>query len=275
MTRRKFIKLAGLGTVVVAGGYAVLEAKWCRVTRVSLAVPRLPAPFEGMTVAFLSDIHHGPFTPRSYVRDVVARTNALQPDIVALGGDYVHSAPEYIVPGVEELEKLKGKLGRFAVLGNHDHWEDAPMTKSALASAGIVEVTNTGSWVERGNARLRICGVGDLWTDHQDLDAALGSATDDDAVILLSHNPDYAETLTDRRVGLVLSGHTHGGQVIIPGFGAPVVPSKYGQKYLRGLVQGPSCRVFVTRGVGTVGPPVRFACRPEIVLLTLHAAQTA
>ena len=88
-------------------------------------------------------------------------------------------------------------------------------------------------------------------------------------LLLLSHNPDFVETIRDRRVGLVLSGHTHGGQIVLPGYGAPVVPSRYGQKYLYGLVQGPCCRVFVTRGVGTVTPPVRFHCRPEVVLITL------
>ena len=86
---------------------------------------------------------------------------------------------------------------------------------------------------------------------------------------LLSHNPDFVETIRDRRVGLVLSGHTHGGQIVLPGYGAPIVPSRYGQKYLYGLVQGPCCQVFVTRGVGTVTPPVRFLCRPEVVLITL------
>ena len=88
-------------------------------------------------------------------------------------------------------------------------------------------------------------------------------------MILLSHNPDFAETMRDRRVGLVLSGHTHGGQIVVPGWGAPIVPSLYGQKYLHGLVQGPASQVFITRGVGTISPPVRFLCRPEIVLITL------
>ena len=126
-----------------------------------------------------------------------------------------------------------------------------------------------GSGSTKARARLRICGVGDLWTDRQNLPAALGDATERDAVILLSHNPDFAETLEDRRVGLILSGHTHGGQVVLPGFGAPIVPSRYGQKYLHGLVQGPRSQVFISRGVGTVTPPIRFFCRPEIVLITL------
>lgn len=271
MTRRKVMKLgaAALGSMALGGGYAVLEAKWCRVLRIALKVPQLPTPFVGTTVAFLADIHHGPFVSQSYIQRIVAMTNALAPDLVLLGGDYVHRHPRYIGPGIAELGKLQSKLGRFGVLGNHDNWEDRITTKAALAASGITELTNTGVWLTRDGARLRICGVGDLWTDGQDLKAALGSASRDDAVILLSHNPDYVETLTDRRVGLVLSGHTHGGQVVVPGYGAPIVPSRYGQKYVRGLVHGPTCPVFITRGVGTVTPPVRFCCRPEVVLITL------
>jgi uncharacterized protein len=144
-----------------------------------------------------------------------------------------------------------------------------PLSRTALAKAKIPDLSNTGVWIERAGARLRICGVGDLWTDHQELAAALGDATESDAVLLLSHNPDFVETIRDRRVGLVLSGHTHGGQIIVPSYGAPIVPSRYGQKYLHGLVKGPHCPVFVTRGVGTVIPPIRFLCRPEVVLITL------
>ncbi|HEX8203285.1 MAG TPA: metallophosphoesterase, partial [Isosphaeraceae bacterium] len=246
-----------------------------RVVRVTLGVPNLPRAFVGSTIAFLSDIHHGPFVPLGYIRDVVSTVNALEPEVVALGGDYVHKHRKYITPGIAELGRLEAKLGRFAVLGNHDHWEGPEETRAALADAGIDVVTNAGVWLERGGQRLRICGVGDLWEDTQDIAAAVGSATDRDAVILLSHNPDFVEDLRDRRVGLVLSGHTHGGQAVLPGYGAPWAPTRYGTKYLRGLVQGPVSRVFVTRGVGTVGPPARFFCRPEIVSITLVAAPSS
>jgi predicted MPP superfamily phosphohydrolase len=200
---------------------------------------------------------------------VVELANSLKPDLIVLTGDFVSRSSRYIEPGIQALSKLEARIGQFAVLGNHDHWEDATASRQALREAGITLTDNRGTWLERGQSRLRICGVGDLWTDQQDPGAALGDATEKDAVIILSHNPDFAELLQDRRVSLMLSGHTHGGQVVIPGFGAPIVPSKYGQKYLYGLVQGPNCQVFVTRGVGTVSPPVRFLCRPEIVQITL------
>jgi predicted MPP superfamily phosphohydrolase len=272
MDRRKFLKYAGitsLGSVTVTGLYPFLEAKWCRVTRQTVALPNLPRPFRGTTLALISDVHHGPFVPLAYVRHVVETTNSLEPDLALLTGDFVSKSPRYIAPAIEALGKLRARMGRFSVLGNHDHWESAPASRQALDAAGIARVDNGGTWLERGGARLRVCGVGDLWTDRQHLPSALGDATDRDAVILLSHNPDFAEGLRDRRVGLILSGHTHGGQVIVPGYGAPIVPSRYGQKYLHGLVRGLSCQVFITRGVGTVTPPVRFLCRPEIVLITL------
>ncbi len=272
MNRRRIFKIAGvtaLGSVASTGIYPFLEAKWCRLVRRRITLPNLPQAFRGMTLALISDIHHGPFVPLAYVRDIVEIANSLEPDLVLLTGDYVSRHPRYIEPAIEALGKLRAHIGRFAVLGNHDHWESAPATRHALADVGISLIDNTGLWIDRQGERLRVCGVGDLWTDRQDSQSALEDATTQDAVIMLSHNPDYAEALRDPRVGLILSGHTHGGQVVIPGFGAPIVPSRFGQKYLHGLVQAPSCQVFVTRGVGTVGPPIRFLCRPEIVKITL------
>jgi len=273
MDRRRLLKkvgLAALGSIGACGSaYPFLEAKWCRLTRQTITLPNLPPPFRGTTVALLADVHHGPFVPLAYIRQIIAMTNALEPDIVVLAGDYVHRHERYIAPGIEQLGKLEARLGRFAVRGNHDNRGYQTLSRVALADAKLPDLNNRGIWLERGGGRLRICGVGDLWTDRQDLSAALGDATERDAVLLLSHNPDFVETIRDRRVGLVLSGHTHGGQVVVPGFGAPIVPSCYGQKYLYGLVQGPCCRVFVTRGVGTISPPVRLLCRPEVVLITL------
>jgi predicted MPP superfamily phosphohydrolase len=279
MRRREFLRKAGaaaLGTMTAgAVVYPFLEAKWCRVVRTTIAVPNLPPPFRGTTVALLADVHHGPFVPLAYVQHIVDMTSALKPDIIALAGDYVHRHHSYIEPGIEALGKLRAPLGRFAVRGNHDNRNNDGeqdyrlLSQLALAEARIPDLNNAGFWLERRGARLRIGGVGDLWTDYQDLEAALGDAKECDATILLSHNPDFVETIRDPRVGLVLSGHTHGGQVVVPGFGAPIVPSKFGQKYLYGLVEGPCCRVFVSRGVGTISPPVRLLCRPEVVLITL------
>lgn len=276
MNRRDFLSLAGraaLGCALGVGGYSVLEAKWLGVQRVTLRVPNLPGAWAGATIAFLTDIHYGPFVPMAYVRHAVNVANSLEPDIVALGGDFPHRSRERIAPCIAEMGKLRARLGRFSVLGNHDHYfHGRELAQAALREAGIEELTNRGVWLERGGARLRLCGVGDFWQDVQDLPAAVGDAGGREAVILLSHNPDYVECIRDPRVGLVLSGHTHGGQVRLPVIGAPVVPSLYGQKYAQGLVQGPVAQVFVSRGVGTITPPVRLGCAPEIVFITLARA---
>jgi predicted MPP superfamily phosphohydrolase len=270
--RRVFLKrfLGGAVGLGAAGlGYSLFEAGWIRIHRTTLRVPRLPLSFQGSTVAFLADIHHGPFTSLDYVQRVVQLTNSLSPDAVLLGGDYVHRDGQYIGPCFEALSRLKTPWGTYGVLGNHDHWEGAAETRQAMKAGGIVEMTNSGVWIERGGSRLRLSGVGDLWEDVQDLDEALADTQQTETAIVLSHNPDFVESITDRRVGLVLSGHTHGGQVVLPIVGAPRVPSRYGQKYLHGLVKTPHTQVFVTRGLGTVTPPVRFCCRPEIALITI------
>ena len=283
ITRRQFLARLALAGVLSGGAsaaYAWREARACTVERVEVYPRRLPVPFDGVTVAFLSDTHHGPFVPVSYLEAVARMTNALRPDVVALGGDYVQrrrplypqgSQRHRIAPGIAALAGLRAPLGRFAVLGNHDHKVSAMLTRRALAENGFVELTNTGVFLERNGARLYLCGVDDLRTGKPNLRHALSQCGQDDACLLLSHNPDFVEHLRDPRVDLVLSGHTHGGQVAFPLLGAPFTASRYGQKYRAGLVQGPSARVYVSRGVGTIGLPIRWGAPPEITLLTLRA----
>lgn len=293
LSRRRFLQIscgAAAGALGCAG-YGRWETQQCEVVTQTIVLPRLPARFDGLRLAFLADTHHGPSVPLDYLRRVIAQTNALAPDLVALGGDYVQRkwddyerglTKHFVRPGIEIFGALRARLGVFAVLGNHDTWEGhVAEIKAALADSGVRELTDTGVWLEAtpGSAsdategRLRLCGVNDLKTTKPgpaQLAAALGDATAADAVVLLQHNPDYAETLRDERVGLVLSGHTHGGQIVLPWLGAPIVPSAYGQKYRAGLVRAPQTQVFVTRGVGTVFPPLRFRCPPEIALLILR-----
>jgi uncharacterized protein len=277
MNRRRFLKL-GLGTALggplLGAGYARLEAGWVQVERRHVAVPRLPTPFAGKTVALLTDIHHGPFLDLDQVETIVETTNALQPDLIALPGDFVTESHDhrYIRPCLEALGRLRAPLGVLAVPGNHDHWDDIDAVHEAIQASGITDLTNTGLWIEQAGSRLRIGGVDDLWQGEQDLGAALGDATARDTALLLCHNPDYVEKLRDRRVGLVLSGHTHGGQIVIPGVGYHRIPSKYGTRYLHGLVQTRCTQVYVSRGLGTTGLPFRFRCPPEISLLRLIPA---
>ena len=297
LNRRDFLKTVAtgaLGSLGLGGSFACWETLSCEVRRETIRLPTLPRAFDGLRIAFLADTHHGPFVPAAYLRDVVALANSLEPDLIALGGDYVQrqwqslppDAPRpYVAEGIGVLRELRAPLGVFAVMGNHDNWLDHKREiKAALAENGVRELTNRGVWIERksalsssagATARLRLCGVDELLTARPttaDFLNALGDATPGDAVILLQHNPDFAESLRDPRVSLMLSGHTHGGQIVLPFLGAPIVPSAYGQKYRDGLVQAPATQVFVTRGVGAIFPPVRFRCPPEVALLTLRRA---
>ncbi len=275
MNRRLFLKtglVAAIPTVpAAAAGYGLFEAGWVRIDRPTLPLPRLPRCFDGTTVALLADIHHGPFVSLDYVKAVVRTTLALRPDLIVLGGDYSHRGGQYIRPCFDVLAGLTAPLGVYGVLGNHDYWNGERATREGMVAAKVTELTNAGVWLSRGSERFRVAGIDDLWTGRPDVNAALADAKRDDACLLVSHNPDVAETLRDRRVGLILSGHTHGGQVVFP-TGAPFVPSRYGQKYLHGLVQAPETRVFVSRGLGTSSLPIRVGSRPEINLITLAAA---
>ncbi len=276
MNRRSFVSRSLVGvmaTPLLGLGYGSFEATWLRVDRQTVAVPNLPPAFQGKTVALLADPHHSQFVNLDFIQSAVDRINALAPDMVLLPGDFVHSHPDHIYmrPCLEVLSRLQAPLGVFAVPGNHDHWDDVALLHDCLDEFGIVDLTNTGRWIELNGERLRLAGVDDLWEGQPDLNAALDGVRPYDCCLLLCHNPDYVEHLRDRRVGLVLSGHTHGGQVLIPGYYSHV-PSYYGKKYLAGLVATPWTQVFVSRGVGVSGTAIRFCCRPEINLLTLTSA---
>lgn len=277
MNRRTFLKSAvACGAVVGTSGvcYGFAEAGSVQVVRVPVVVPNLPAAFDGTTIAFLTDIHHGPYVSLDFVRAIVRTANVLRPDIVVHGGDYVLRSGEYIRPVFDVLRELRAPLGSFGVLGNHDHWHSLEETRQAMRAARIMELTNSGVWLTRGNARMRLGGVDDLWGGEPTLVPALSDAKADDACIVVSHHPDFAERVDDSRVGLMLSGHTHGGQVFVPGIVNPFIPSKFGDKYRAGLCDAPQTRVYVSRGLGLTGMPVRYNCPPELTLLTLQSEST-
>lgn len=280
-TRRKFLRRAGLtavagtGTVAAGVGYGLYEAAHVRVTRQTVGVPRLPAAFAGVTVGVLADLHHGPFVSLDFIRAAVRRANDLRPDLFALVGDYghrgTHAAAE-IPPCLAELAGLRAPLGVYAVPGNHDMGNGGRIYRAAIADTPLTDLTNRHQSVARGADRLWLAGVDDLWWGKPDQTAALAGVPDGAAVVLLSHNPDFAELKPDPRVGLVLSGHTHGGQVYLGDAGTRWVPSRFGMKYRHGLVAGPASAVFVSRGLGEAGVPLRVNSPPEINVLTLIPA---
>jgi len=277
MTRRNFLHLSLKAAFVTgaSGSLLTLAASLgCTVNRRDVTLAGLAPAFDGFRVALLSDFHHSPWVSANYIRDVVHLANSLNPDLIALTGDYIHRGRQWVPGLARELAVLRANNGVVAVLGNHDHYENAARTvRDGLHQAGIADLTNRGITLQRGGETLHVAGVGDYWREEQKLHFALAGSDRKESVLLLSHNPDYVERIRDDRVGLVLSGHTHGGQCVFPIIGAPILPSKYGQKYASGLCQGPVAKVFVTRGVGTAFPPIRFGCPAEVALLTLRSVE--
>ena len=290
LSRRRFIgatkRAVVAGGAVVALGYPIAwEPRHFRITRRTFALPGLPPGLAGLRIVQLTDIHLGPWSSEAYVRKVVAAANALDADLLALTGDYVLHSPAYITPAARILAGLKARIGAVGVLGNHDWREGGPAMRNGLTAAGVRMIDNGRLFLTPdrqlradtgGGDGLCVAGVGDLWLDQQFYDRALGGVPQAMPRILLSHNPDVAEerafVTSGHRVDLMLSGHTHGGQVYIPGVGTPVLPSRYGQKYASGLVQGPACPVFISCGLGTALLPVRIGVPPEIAVIELARA---
>jgi hypothetical protein len=273
------------GGALVAGYASLVEPRLPRVRRLVRSFAGLPRSLDGLRLVQLSDLHLGPYNSAAYLARCLRRANALEPDLVLLTGDYVHGSPAYIAPVARLLGSLRARHGVLAVLGNHDHWEDPEGCRRELRAQGIRLVDNTRLFLSAarrlgegspGDGGLCLAGVGDYWEDRCDLDAALGGVAATLPRILLCHNPDFAESESARsgrhRVDLMLSGHTHGGQVRLPGVRSIIVPSSYGSRYARGLCRGPAFPVYVSTGLGVTIFPVRLLCPPEITLLELRSA---
>lgn len=286
LTRRQFLVRPAMGIAAAAavgvGGYAVLAApQRLRVAEYTLPVRDLPMELDGLRIVHVTDTHYGPYTAMPYLWRAAAMANELQGDILFFTGDYAHQRSRTVQPGIKLLTRFKARLGAVAVLGNHDHWEGTEACQAAFAGIGIPLIDNARVFLTAEGIQPKpapehgIClaGVGDLWADEVRLGKALDGIPSGMPRLLLSHNPDVAEGLGGAgRVDCMFSGHTHGGQVSLPGVGAAIVPSRYGQKYAGGLCQGPHCPVIVSRGVGVTVLPVRFGVPPEIGLITLYRA---
>lgn len=250
--------------------YCHLESRWLKTREFDVQMQDIPESFKGKTIVFISDIHHGPYFSIKRVNKLVKRINALNPDIIILGGDYVHHKSCYIVPVFNELKHLNANIGIYAVLGNHDHWEDANATRKIMQENNIHICDNHSYWLRINNDSIKIGGVGDLWEDKQEIEKTIYDVKPQDFCILISHNPDYVEQMHTNLVDITLAGHTHGGQMTMFGLFAPLLPSKYGQKYRYGWVIQDNNTTYITSGVGSIFPPLRFFCRPEIVVFKLN-----
>ena len=278
-TRRDFLKLVkysalSIAAAEVATAYsAFVEPAWVEVKQISLKLPRLPAAFKGFRLMQISDIHfNGWITPQRFT-PFLDLIYAQQPDAIAITGDFVQGKVDEATRALDDVRQvfttLRAKIPTFAVLGNHDHWTDAAMVRRFLHDTGIPELRNDVYTFKKDGQHLYLCGVDDTWMRQDDLKAVTRQLTLQDCAILMAHEPDYADTsAATGYFDLQLSGHSHGGQVVIPFFGPPLLPP-HGQKYHTGLYQVGNMLQYTNRGLGMVNPTIRFNCRPEITVFTL------
>lgn len=285
-TRRRFLKIAAAaGALAVGADATVLEPNHPRRVRVDIPLARLPQEFDGFTIIQLSDFHFDPYFSIIPIRKSVQITNALKPDLIVLTGDFV-SAPAIesalrnkraalqADPCSEVLKDLRAPHGVWAVLGNHDAFSDPVHVTEALKAGGINVLSNSAAPIERSGRRFWLAGVADVLARHADIDLTLKGISPQERVVLLAHEPDFADHTVKYSVDLQLSGHSHGGQVRLPLVG-PVYLPRLGRKYPRGLRTIGRLSLYTNVGIGTLYVPVRWNCAPEVTLITLRSLKPA
>ncbi|MFH1745742.1 MAG: phosphodiesterase YaeI [Planctomycetota bacterium] len=288
ITRRRLL-LAGLGGLGLGGltaGYArYIEPFWSKLERVTMNLPNLGHGWHGRRIIQLSDLHLERGLSGPYLNKQMERCTNLKPDLIVLTGDFItRGRSDLFADLVRLLERLKAPRGIYAVLGNHDYGIYSPLrrltasrgaaafarrTTDRLAAAGIEVLSNERRVVSIGEDQLQLVGLADHWSGFCDIPAAFAEVEPDQPCLALCHNPDLFPVLKDYPCDWVLSGHTHGGQVRIPFFGAPILPIR-NRQYDAGLFDEDGKCLYVNRGLGYLRR-IRFNCRPEITEFTLAA----
>lgn len=283
MSRRKFLKSATrllLGTAAVGlGGLAYasqIEPGWVQLTRLTLKLPRLASAFHDMRLVHLSDIHMGGWMTRAHLDEVAQTVLALKPDVVAITGDYLtgYEFGEVQVNALADvsaaLQPISASCCTVGCLGNHDYWTNDYFVRLMLRQTNITELSNSFITLTRGSDQLHLAGVDDIREGRDRLDLVLEKLPAQGCAILLAHEPDFADTSSaSGRFDLQLSGHSHGGQVVLPLIGPLILPH-FARRYPSGLYQVGSMYQYTSRGLGMASLPVRFNCRPEITEITLE-----
>jgi predicted MPP superfamily phosphohydrolase len=268
VSRRRFLKAGMWGAAGLALYAGEIERHWLQVTRRDIGLRGLPAAFDGLRIAQISDID---------------RVNRMEPDAVALTGDYVtdgFGSRNYAIGAAWQCANILSGLGcrqRYAVLGNHDVVVGEEEVSAALTANGVTVLKNACLPMERSGGRIWLAGLDDPVNGNPHPDLAIPASirnVPNEPIVLMCHAPDYADDLlthpAGKAVGLMLSGHTHGGQIRLPLLGALGLPD-LGRKYVEGWFRLGGLQLYVNRGIGTVGLPFRINCPPEITLITLRA----
>jgi uncharacterized protein len=247
-----------------------VEPDWVEITFQQLDLPRLDPEFDGYRIVQISDIHMDRWMTRKRLLRIVDMVNQQEPDLIAITGDFVTHSPKRFAAGlVAALKQLRARDGCLAILGNHDHWSDHQVVRQVIQDSGLIDLNNRVHTVRRGKAGLHIGGIDDYMQRHDRLDVVLRQLPENGAAVLLAHEPDYAEvSASTKRFDLQLSGHSHGGQVVIPGYGPLYLP-EYARKFPVGLYRLNGMLLYTNRGLGMVHVNFRLNSRPEISVIEL------
>lgn len=277
LSRRQFLTglaAAPLVAVSATSAYARLIAPYhYEVSETDIFLRNLPERFEGFRITQLTDVHHSRIVGIAEVRRVVELANMTKPDLIALTGDYTTSYRRYIEPCAEALGSLNAPEGVWAVLGNHDHYTDRELTTRALERNHIGVLNNANTTLRRGSDALQLSGIDDWSWAGTDWLRAFHGLHHKQPTVLLSHQPIVLDFAESEKVGLILSGHTHGGQIDLPLIGPPAAHFVTTDlKYAQGLFRRGETQLYVSRGTGVIGLPLRFGVRPEVAVLRLRRA---
>ena len=262
---------AALAVSTLGGLWSVRRSP--RIVELDVIVRGLPAAFDGFRVGQISDVHCSSYTPKSRVVSWVAALNAERPDLIAVTGDLVSSGDRYTDDVASALGGLKAPDGVFACMGNHDYFCNAEKLVAGLRRGGVDVLRNAGVHLERDGATLYVAGIEDSWTGRHDMSRTLADRREGEATLLLAHDPNHFPAAAKAKVEVTLSGHTHGGQMALPLFGGRYNLARLMTRFTHGLFADGGSQLYVSRGVGTTGPPVRLFAPAELTVLTLRAAQ--
>jgi len=239
------------------------------VTKHELFIEHLPEAFDGYRIAFLTDTHVAPIIRPAFYREAVAQVARFDPDLVLLGGDFVSFNKHIPLMTKLLLTDLTPRDGVFAVLGNHDYWSKADEVRAAMEARGVEFLINRNVSIHRGIDRLQLLGIDEIYRGTPDVDAAFQNVDAAVTTLAVSHHPDVIDLLEGRVIDLLVCGHTHGGQIRFPFFGAIVVPSAHEDEFAAGFHRVGNVLMYVSRGLGSI-PPLRILCRPEVATFTLR-----
>ncbi len=279
-TRRRFLAgTAAAGVAALAGDSFLLEPNDPRIVHREFFLSRWPQRLNGLTIALLSDFHYDPIFSCHPLHAAIPMVNGLLPDLIVLAGDYVtiptsgnHAkAAATAEPCARLLSQMSAPMGLWAVLGNHDAGTDPRHVTHALEAQNIPVLANQARPIEREGSRFWIAGVRDVLYDSPNLSKTLQGIPSDEAVILLVHEPDFADEASKYPVDLQLSGHSHGGQIRLP-FLPPLYLPPLAEKYYWGTYRVGPLALYTNAGLGTIGVAMRLNCPPEITLLTIRPA---